>query len=232
MAIGSGTGTQAAAPYAVTAGELVAGVRLALDDAAAAAFSDAELLDFVAEAIGEYSQHLPRVSEVVLATLAGERRYALPWDAAAVISVEYPSGDEPPSYIYRRRYRSSQFAAGNAYDVLLTRDLTDPPGLLLSFDPAAGEALVVRYARPHARPASAADYLTVPDDHHHVLRQYVLFAAARQLQVREQASPTNNSSLLMGQLASNTRRLELAWLNALNRILYQRSGEGEVVRWE
>ena len=45
------------------------------------------------------------------------------------------------------------------------------------------------------------------------------------------AAPTNNSGLLMAQLAANTRRLELAWLNALNRILYHRLGAGEIVVW-
>ena len=227
----TGTGTRAAAPYAVTAGELVASIRAALADEAAATFSDETLLGFVAEAVGEYSQHRPRVSAVELAAVAGERRYALPWDATAVISVEYPSGAEPPSYIYRRSHKSRRFAEERCYDVLLARDLTSPPALWLSFTPEAGAALAVRYTHPHPKPATAGDYLTVPAEHHHVLVQYVLFAAARQLQAREQASPTNNSNLLMGQLASNTRRLELAYLNALNRILSQGLGDGAVVSW-
>ena len=227
----TGTGTRAAAPYAVTAGELLDEVRAALGDTAGATWSDAELLGFVGEAVREYSQHLPRVSEAALAAVDGERRYALPWDAAAVLSVEYPSDREPPSYIYRRRRKAAGFAAGWHYDVLPSHDLTAPPLLLLSFEPAAGEALAVRYLRPHQSSLTADDYLTVPADHHHVLLQYVLFAAARRQQAGEQATPTNNSSLLMGQLAANTRRLELAYLNALNRILYQRLGEGEIVGW-
>ena len=159
MATGTGTGTRAAPPYAVTAGELISDVRVALDDGAAAAWSDAELLGFVGEAVREYSQHLPRVSEAALAAVDGERRYALPWDAAAVLSVEYPSDREPPSYIYRRRRKAAGFAAGWHYDVLPSHDLTAPP-LLLSFEPAAGEALAVRYLRPHQSDLTADDYLT------------------------------------------------------------------------
>ena len=227
----TGTGTRAAAPYAVTAAELVGDVRAALDDTAAATWSDAELLGFLAEAVREYSQHLPRASEVTLAAVAGERRYALPWDAAAVTGVEYPAGQEPPAYLYRAPYKSRRFDDGRHYHVLPSHDLARPPALLLGFDPAAGETLVVRYLHPHDSDLSADTYLTVPAGHHHVLLQYVLFAAARQLQGREQAAPTNNSSLLMAQLAANARRLELAYLNALNRILYHRLGEGEVVGW-
>lgn len=231
MPTGSGTGTRAAAPYAVTAGELIAAVRVALDDGAAAAFSDDDLLAFVAEGVREYSQHRPRAGEVALAAVAGSRRYALPWDATAVLSVEYSREGETPSYIYRSTPQSRRFAGGAYYDVRLEGDLTGGPALWLGFEPEAGAALTVRYQHPHAIPATAADYLTLPADHHHVLVQYALFAAARQLQAREQAAPTNNSSLLMAQLASNTRRLELAYLNALNRILSQGLGEGAVRSW-
>lgn len=231
MSTGSGTGTRAAPPYAVTAGELVGEIRAALDDAAEATWTDAELLGFLGEATREYSQHLPRTSETTLAAAVGERRYALPWDAVGVLAVEYPSDEEPPFYIYRRAHRRRDFTAGRYYDVVLSGDLTAAPALLLCFEPEAGATITVRYLHGHASNLAAEDYLTVPADHHHVLLQYVLFAAARRRQAREQAAPTNNSSLLMGQLASNARRLELAYLNALNRILSQRLGAGEVVVW-
>ena len=63
MASGSGTGTLAAAPNAVTAGELLAAIRAALDDAAGNTWTDAELLSFLSEAVREYSQHLPRIGD-------------------------------------------------------------------------------------------------------------------------------------------------------------------------
>ena len=232
MSNGSGTGAIAAAPYAVTAGELVAACRVALADEAAETWADATLLGFVAEAVREYSQHLPRRGETTIVTVAGQRRYALPAEATAVVGVEYPTGMEPPAVLPRGRYKARTFAHRRAYDVVGTHDLTRPPVLLLSFEPAAGETLTVRYLCPHIMPAAADDYLTVPAEHHHVLLQYVLFAAARRQQAAEQAAPTNSSSLLMAQLASNARRLELAYLNALNRILFQRLGEGEMVAWK
>ena len=230
----TGTGTRAALPSGVTAAALLADCRAALADAGdAPTWSDAELLSFLNEAIREYSQHLPRVAETRLAAVAGARRYALPADTRALLSVEYPEGRDPTVYLTRLAHKSRRFAEGgllSAYDFLPRHDLTAAPSLLLSFDPAAGETLVVRHTRPHASATTADDDLTVPADHHHVLLGYVLFAATRQLQAAEQAAPTGGS-LLMAQLAANARRHELAYLNALNRILTQRQGESHVVAW-
>jgi hypothetical protein len=230
----TGTGTRAAPPSAVTAVALLADCRTALADAGSTpTWSDADLLVFLNEAIREYSQHLPRLAETRLAAVANSRRYALPADTRALLSVEYPEGRDPAAYLVRLAHKSRRFVASgllSAYDFLPRHDLTAAPALLLSFDPAAGETLVVRHTQPHALVAGVNDYLTVPADHHHVLLQYVLFAAARQLQAAEQAHPTGGS-LLMAQLAANARRHELAYLNALNRILTQRQGESHVVAW-
>jgi hypothetical protein len=225
-------GTRAVPASGITAAALLAECRVALADAGdPPTWSDAELLTLLNEAIREYSQHLPRVAETRLAAVVGERRYALPADTRALLSVEYPEGRDPTAYLTRLAHKSRRFvAAPTAYDSLPRHDLTAAPSLLLSFDPAAGETLVVRHTRPHASATTADDDLTVPADHHHVLLGYVLFAAARQLQAAEQAAPTGGS-LLMAQLAANARRHELAYLNALNRILTQRQGESQVVAW-
>jgi len=227
----TGTGTTAAAPGGATAGTLAAECRAALGDAGeTATWSDGELIGFLNEGLREYSQHLPRVGIVRLAAVAGTRRYALPGDTLAVLSVEYPEGREPAEYLARRPHKSRRFAgAATAYDFLPRHDLTAAPALLLNFDPAADEILAARITRPHAAVAAAADRLTAPAEHHHVLVQYVLFAATRQRQVREQA--TGDNVLLMGQLAANARRHELAYLQSLNRILTQRQGESSVVAW-
>lgn len=230
---GSGTGTPATPPTAQTAAALIAAARVALADTGESpAWSDDHLLSFLAEAVREYSQHLPRIDETRIAAVAGERLYALPWDTLHVLSVEYPQGREPAVYPRRIPYKHYRFAAAaDAYDFLPRLDLTSAPALLLSFDPEPEQVILVRHTRPHAPPAALDDLLTVPADHHHVLAQYVLFAAARQLQAAEQANPTNGSSLLMGQLAANARRMEQSYLNALNRILFHRQGESAVASW-
>ena len=231
MSIVNGTGTAAAGPGAVTAGQLVASIRPALGDGSAVVWTDAELLGYLNEAVREYSQHVRRQSEATMTAVPGQRRYALPGDLLAVISVEHPVGQRPGSYLHPLGRRNRRFENGRLYDLIPRRDATVPPVLLLSFDPEPGTTLLVAYSRPHDAALSADSAVTVPAEHHHVLLHYVLYAAARRLQQHEQADPTSSSSLLMAQLASNTRRLELTYLNALNRILTQRRGEGVVVVW-
>lgn len=229
MTTHTGTGTRAGLPGWVTAAALAGQLRVALADESETTWTAAQLLAFINEAIREYSVHLPRQSEAVITAVDGVRRYGLPWDTTDVTSVEYPAGQSPATYLHRLGYRHRRFtSAGRLYDVW---GAPDQPALVLSFDPEPGATLRVRYRHPHAHDLAAEDEVTVPRAHHYVLVQYGLFAAARQLQAAEQANPTSSSSLLMSQLASNTRRLELAYLNALNRILTAGLGEAAVVAW-
>ncbi len=137
MAQGSGTGTPAAAAYAVSAGDLLDDIRVAVDDASETAWSDDELLGFLAEAVREYSQHLPRIDEVTLELVEGETRYPLPWDATAVISVEYSAGEGEATYVRRRGRRSWRSPGAYYYDVVWTGDMTRAPTLVLWFVPKA-----------------------------------------------------------------------------------------------
>ncbi len=213
----SGTGTRAVMPHQVTAAQLLAATRLAL--AGGDSFSD--------DGVREYSQHLPRVAAIQLLTVAGARYYALPWDTLAVLDVRFVAGG---AALPRMNHKWLSFGRWPAYDFLPRLDLTNPPQLLLSYDPVGGETIEVTLQRPHAHELAAGDALPVPAEHHHVLVQYVLFAAARQLAAAEEAAPTGGS-LLMGQLAANARRRELAYLQALNRVLTQRQGQSATVVW-
>jgi hypothetical protein len=232
MATSTGTGTPATTPAGVTGADLLLTVRAALGDEDAETWSDATLLSFLNEGVREYSQHRPRLAEVVLEAVEGERSYSLPVDTAGVISVRYESSDGVSTNIYRLGYRNPRFEGAWVYDFLDRREMTAAPLLVVGFPPEAGSTLAVRYLRPHEARLTAGSLVTVPEEHHHVLVQYVLFAAARRFQQQEQANPTSSSSLLMSQLASNARRLELSYLQTLNRILTQRLGEGSVVKWE
>lgn len=226
----TGTGTRATSGR-VTAAALVAQARAALGDGEAATWSDEELLGYVNEAIGEYSVHLPRESEAVMALYAGLQTYVLPRETIAVLSARYVAPGEE-RLLRRRSYRNPSFTPwARVYDFVDASDGAGMAAVWLSFDPVPGATLTLRVGRPHDHDLPATGYVTVPPAHHHVLVAYVLFAAARRLQQQEQAAPTSNSSLLMAQLASNTRRLELAYLNALNRILTHEQGRSEVVVW-
>lgn len=229
---GAGTGTLATPPHQVTGQDLIDTIQVALDDAAASTFSEAELLSWINEAVREYTQHFPRISEIDLTAVALTRSYAMPWDTRRVLAVEYPADDDPPQYLTQMKRKRPNFSNDQHYDFLARHDLTTAPTLLLSFDPAAAESIRVTYQHEHDSELTATSYITVPADHHHILIQYVLFAATRQLQANEEAAPTSSSSLLMSQFASNTRRYELAYLNAINRVLYHRQGQSNMTAWK
>jgi hypothetical protein len=231
MATGSGTGTQATTPAAVTAQNLIDSAQAALDDTAAAEFSEAELLGWLNEGIREYSQHFPRVSQEDLTAVASTQEYNLPWDTTAIISVEYPADEDPPQFVTYRPFMARKWTVGLHYDFLNFKSLTTYPRLLLCFEPTADETIRVTYQHPHEHSLSASDSVTVPSDHHHILITYVLFAATRFQMQQEQANPTSSSSLLMGQLASNMRRAELSYLNAINRALMNRRGYSQSAAW-
>lgn len=239
MATGSGTGTPASTPAATTAQALVDRARVMLSDPTDAEFSDSELLAFLNEAIQEYSQHVPRPSSINITTLANTRTYNLPYDTNAVTGVEYPAGQTPPEYLTRLRKtehlsytgRPSRDFYDRTYDVVNQNDLTTYPSLVLSFDPDAGKTITVYYTHPHPSNLIASDYCTVIAEHQHILVHYVQYAAVRTQMNREQANPTSSSSLLMAQFASNLRRLEISYLNALNRALLARAGRSRSARW-
>lgn len=231
MATGTGTGTQAASPNTTTAADLLVFVRAALGDGGSAVWPDSELLGYLNEAVREYSVHVLRRGTATLTAVSGQREYALPHDLKFVVSVEYPAGRQPRNYIYPYRNMRRRRANSEGYDVAVYADATKPPELLLGFDPQPGVGLLVNYCLTHDMKLTASSVVTVPEEHHHVLLHYTLYAAARRLQQGEQAAPTSNSSLLMSQLASNTRRLELTYLNALNRVMAQQRGDSLMQVW-
>lgn len=231
MATGSGTGTRAAAGALVPASELVARLRVMLGDAAAATWSDGELLGLLNEAVAEYSVHLPRTMFVRLTAVTYARLYALPVDVTAVLGVVMDPGTPDERRLYHAHVNHPRFHTGFVYDMLPSDDAGTPPVLALGRTWPEGTVIEVQVRRPQEALLSTTTAVSVPAAHHHVLLAYGLFAAARRLQQQEQANPTSSSSLLMSQLASNVRRLELAYLHALNRILTGRLGESSRVVW-
>lgn len=232
MATGSGTGTPALSPSAVSASSLITDhIRIALDDALSLEFTDAELLSFLNEAIREYTQHFPRNLDISIVAVPGQFIYPLPSTCRNILTVEYPADHDPPIHILRITNHPPLSASGPFYEFIPRFDQNTAPLLRLSESPAAGSSLRVTIQQEHNFNLLLSDNITVPADHHHILVHYTLFACARQQLAREEANPTSASSLLMAQYASNTRRYEVIYLNAINRIIFHRRGISSVRSW-
>lgn len=214
-----------------TLGNLIDDCEADLADSANAVWSAADIQRWCEDAIVDYSQHFPLIASQTINCSAGDRTYDLASTFKAMISVEYPAGQEPPLYLQPRPYLGHGFwQAGIYYDVIDRGDDTEPAELWLSAAPAAGESIAVTFQSHHPIPATTATLLTVPDEHLPLLRAYVRWQALVQLQAVEEANPTSNSSLLMSQLAINSDRARRAYVDGLARALYA-NAKSVIVSW-
>jgi hypothetical protein len=202
-----------------------------LDDPTHAVFAAADVEQWCRDAIGDYSLHFPRVVSKDLTTTAEDRSYDLDAGVVGVLTVEYPLGEEPPAFLRPRNRRQARFwLANDSYDVIRHRDETAPAEVWISPLPAAGETIRVVYQKRHDNELAAAATLTVPLQHQHLLKNYAIWRAALQLLHDEEAAPTSNSSLLMGQLAANADRARRQYVDGLAKALFADS-ESASVSW-
>lgn len=232
---GSGTGTPASGGTTSFV-NLVDRVETAVNDAANAEWSTAELATFLNDAIRDYSKHFPRVRRTDLTTVADQHEYDLPADVSgALLGVEFPQGEEPPTYLeLRSRYGPAFWGSVGYYDVIMRGDQTDVDVLVLSEDVAADETVRAEYVAHHAlisNVTAISGYSSVPVQHEDLLIKYVIWQCSVQLQMAEEQSPTSSSSLLMAQYAANARRNRQQYEDALRQAIYAAEGRSAVVSW-
>ena len=203
-----------------------------LADSGNATWSAADVEQWCRDAIADYSLHFPRIKQQDITTSLNDRQYDLNADFRTVLEVEYPQGEDPPEFLKpRSQYHPSFWTEDGFYSVYHHHDDADPDELLISTKPAASETIRVKYQTVHDNTILTSAAITVPDEHHHILRNYVLWRAALQLKATEEASPTSNSSLLMSQLAINVDRARRSYVDSLAKAVYADS-KSAVVSWK
>jgi hypothetical protein len=151
------------------------GVRKTLESTT---LSDAQLNQWIGEAIGELQGALPpsKRGEIYITT-AGQQTFSLAADFADLIAlreVEYPGGQAPLRIITRLDRYHARFAGGPYYDVL---DITTGPVLYLGESPAAGETILLHYTYRYPIPEDDADLIIVPEEQWPILHLYVQWKA-------------------------------------------------------
>lgn len=204
----------------------------ALADAAAGTWSQNLVEDWVVEAIRSYSNSFPQLGlQQSITTTADTRKYDLEVDFTQVISVEYPVGEDPPEYLIRRDYLHPNFWTEAGYfDIvnnMATYDADVRMEIWISEKPAADEYIKVHYYANHTLPTASGDKVTVPDEHQHLLVQFVVWQAWRALTSAEMQDPTSNSSLLMAQMNQNMRDARRDYYRQLD-ILRSQMAEGGI----
>jgi len=171
-------------------------------------WSDAEVNQWIADAIAEYSIHFPRWRESTgNACAEGEREYDLPSDFAAALQVEYPEGNEPLTTLTRLPEDDPRFGPGY-YDVRAGA------ALVLGESPSAGQTYGLLYQAHHDYPDADDDVLTVPDEDLEVLILFVVLKAYRRLELDEAVNP-DGSTVILSMLGTNAGRARQQYEAAL-----------------
>lgn len=204
----------------------------AISDAAAGSWSQATIEEWCNEAIRDYSLRFPRELEATQAVGALDRKYDLPARFGAMLTVEYPDGEDPPEYLTRRDHRGGGFWDYEGYyDIVNHGASAVADELWISEKPSAGETIRYWYQTDHDFALASGGTLTVPGRHEHILIAFVLWSAWRELTSGEMQSPTSSSSLLMSQMQQNEAG---AWsrYRELVRVAEQKlAGQSAAIAW-
>jgi hypothetical protein len=202
-----------------------------LADSGNATWSAADIETWVRDAIADYSAHFPRTVTAEISCSADDREYDLANTFQEIVSVEYPKDEDPPQFLQRRPHSHPDFWSEDGYyDIVYRADDADADELSISPKPAAGEKIDAIFLAHHDFTSVVATATTVPDEHHYILRKYVMWQALHQLKIVEEASPTSNSSLLMSQYAINVDRARRAYVDSLAKALFATS-KSAIVSW-
>ena len=228
----SGTATTPATTD-VTLQNLIDSVQTALGDTAEATWSEAAITIWLNDAIREYSVHFQRIRTTNLTAVADQYIYNLPYGHRQTISVEYPAGNSPPTFLRNKALTDPLFwSDDDNFATTNQGDNTAVNKLTISVNPTTDETITIKYKADHTYPLTAAQSVTVPAHHHNLLILYAIWKANQEMLYTEQQSPTDSSSLIMSQLAANTNRLEASYQEALERALFEPSGQSRVIQWQ
>lgn len=203
----------------------------ALSDAGGATWSQAIVEEWVIEAIRDYSNHFPRTKTASISCVTNDRAYNLPADFIAALSIEYPTGEDPPTYLERRPYAAEFWDLEGFYDIIYRDDASSQPELWISEEPTTGETIAVEYQAIHDITIASSGTITVPAQHEPLLVAYVIWKAWTEQLAEETRSPTSGSSLLLSQLNENART---AWNTYADHIEHAQraAGRSALIHWK
>ncbi len=194
-----------------------------LGDEANAVWAPADIEQWCRDGMADYSLHFPRTLSQTI-NCVDTYEYDLSPGFLDIISVEYPDGQDPPSFLSWKDRLDNNFYGSDGYYDVIRKGSSAASSLVTSNNYGAnGNNIAVLFLSTHDSSIAALSSLTLPDEHLHLIRNYVLWQAAVQLKIKEEADPTSNSSLLMSQYAINVDRARRAYVDALAKAVYATS---------
>lgn len=170
-------------------------------------FSDDQVNQWINDSIAYYSIHFPQTLSIKIDCIDDDREYNLPAGFIQIQSVEYPDGEDPPEYLYRRSLTHPDFWSEDGfYAIRAATTDTSIAILFISEEPSTGEDIIVIYDGEHTfLDDDDTDELTVLERHLDLVILYVRMAAYQSLATVESANP-DPTGLMSGTLELNAFR--------------------------
>jgi len=152
-----------------TKAELLAGLRIRLNDQAATRWKDDELNAYLDDAARDYSKYFPRRRELQFETITGTQRYDVPDDLIDDYILDFTFIDNITSLQevipekQQRRLQSNRF-----YEVV-------DQDIVLGFVPIGVYDVIVRYNAIHTMPDTGES--TIPEEDEDLIYAYCMAAA-------------------------------------------------------
>ncbi len=196
-----------------------------------AQWPDATLNHWIEEAIRDYSVHFSRRLTATITAVADQREYPLAayTGIQAVISVEWPNGQDPPEYLTRRNERDPRGFWGGAYYDVRGEDI--PTTLVIGEKPALTEDIDIVYLADQEVPDDDADVLTVPDRHLGALVLFCKWRAVQEFATAEARSPRATGPSL-DALSIGAVRAEREYRARIQDFLQASGGRSAWVAWD
>jgi len=209
----------------VTLAELRALCRLSLADATD--WPNATLDAWIIAGIRLYSAHFPRHWRAAIELVDPLDTYVLPggYEIQALLSIEYPAGEDPPRFCRLVAEDSAEFASGGDYYALRGASATGTAAqvgqIVLAKMPEAGDTCYVEYLGGHTLPAVGGDttVITVPAQHTEAITSFVEFCALHELEVDE-AAALDATTVALSQLGQEARRAWVRYKEIMDRLVW------------
>jgi hypothetical protein len=220
---------------------LLARAQSAISDKGGAVWETAVVTEWVRDAIRDYSQHFKRTVTVAfeLSGQTGQHTFDLPADFISMIQVEYPTGEDPPTYLLRLNRRNPRFwTAAGFYDVEITNDAAttdsvpdNPATFWISDEVVDGETMTWTYTANHDPTVTTTYHITVPAEHEPLLIAYVVWQALLERLAKEAQSPETSIGLF-DQYATAAELAEAEYRRALAAAQGEKSASGWTGPWQ
>ncbi len=179
--------------------QLLSDCLTAMGDRSATTWSRVDIIiPWAKEAILAFPLLCPKLLTITVAG-AATHCHDMPDDFREIISVEYPTSQEPPVYLDRmNRWDPEFYKSQEHYDI--DRNYTDAKGWILwtSKNMAVGQVITANYLANHKTDLtdSAQSLLTVPDEYEYILIAYVVMKGYRERLGNYMQDPTAHMSII------------------------------------